>query len=305
MSSIRLTDNMSVILGHHPHFAHLPACNSLRIEDEAAVIIDTGASDVAKYQGKTEIVINTHFHKDHTILNHLFAEQAQLWVPSYSAEVFENPEKVPEYIGFHFLDPASQAELMTGEKFISGMRVHHTIQDGDVLDFGKTKLHVIHAPGHACDHIMLYEEKNGILFSTDVDMTPFGPWYGNPHSSMTRFVEDIEKVRAIQPAVLITSHMPEIYTENLDKLLDTYASKIDKRDERILNILREKPCTLEEVMEGRPIFRKHAPPVALNRLFDRLMTKHHMDRLVERGLIREEEGLYMLAEKTVHRSSHI
>lgn len=304
MNMLRLTDEMSVIFGHHPLFGNLPACNSLRIDGEVAVIIDTGASEVAEYQGKTEIVINTHFHKDHTILNHLFAEQAQLWVPAYSAEVFQNPEKVSEYTGIHLLDPESQQELIASGRFSANLQVHHTIQDGDVLDFGKTKLRVIHAPGHACDHIMLYEEKNGILFSTDVDMTPFGPWYGNPHSSIVRFVEDIEKIRAIRPAVLITSHMPQIYREDLDLLLDVYAGKIAKRDERILNILREKPCTLEEVMEGRPIFRKHAPPVALNRLFDMFMIKHHLERLVEQGLVREEEGIYMLAEQPVHSTSH-
>lgn len=292
---VRLSDTIDLIIGHNPLFSALHSTNGLRIRDEVNVILDTGSGDAALQQfvDSTDIVINSHYHGDHTSSNRLFVDKAEFWVPAYSAEIFRDPLAGEKYSG---------ADLVNEERPKRNpdevLRIHpaRELRDGDVLDFGKTKLHVILAPGHAMDHLIFYEEKEGILFSTDIDLAPFGPWYGNPHSSMKKFVQDIERIKEIGPRILVTSHMPEVYTDNLEERLDVYLSKIDKRDERILKILQENgPCTFEQIMEGRPVFRMHAPPVALNRLFDKIMITHHLERLIERGQIVKEGDLYRLA----------
>lgn len=41
------------------------------------------------------------------------------------------------------------------------------LRDGDEIDLGGRRLHVLHTPGHALDHICLLDEAAGILFAQD------------------------------------------------------------------------------------------------------------------------------------------
>lgn len=51
---------------------------------------------------------------------------------------------------------------------IEGMTTDHLIEGGDVLECGRLRLRVIHAPGHTRGHVVLYEMREGVLFSGDV-----------------------------------------------------------------------------------------------------------------------------------------
>jgi glyoxylase-like metal-dependent hydrolase (beta-lactamase superfamily II) len=62
--------------------------------------------------------------------------------------------------GFDRLSPRSPTQLLT---------------DGDTLDLGGRKLHVLHTPGHTVDGISLYDDASGALFGGDTIMA--GPIY--------------------------------------------------------------------------------------------------------------------------------
>ena len=49
------------------------------------------------------------------------------------------------------------------------------LADGDTLDLGSRKLHVLHTPGHTVDGISLYDDASGALFGGDTIMA--GPIY--------------------------------------------------------------------------------------------------------------------------------
>ena len=51
---------------------------------------------------------------------------------------------------------------------IGGMHTDHLLAHGDVLECGRLRLRVIHAPGHTRGHVVLYEMREGVLFSGDV-----------------------------------------------------------------------------------------------------------------------------------------
>jgi hydroxyacylglutathione hydrolase len=51
---------------------------------------------------------------------------------------------------------------------IEGMTTDHFLDTGDVIECGRIRLRVIHAPGHTEGHIVLYEMRESVLFSGDV-----------------------------------------------------------------------------------------------------------------------------------------
>ncbi|MFA6233269.1 MAG: MBL fold metallo-hydrolase [Bacteroidota bacterium] len=51
---------------------------------------------------------------------------------------------------------------------IEGMKTFTPLEPGDVLECGRLRLHIIHAPGHTKGHCVFYEMREGILLSGDV-----------------------------------------------------------------------------------------------------------------------------------------
>ena len=86
-----------------------------------------------------------------------------------------------------------------------------------------------------------------MLFSGDIDLTSFGPWYGNPFSDIDQFVASIRRLIEIAPGCIITSHAGLI-RENIRERLLSYLSVIEKRDDIILKLLKE-PHTLEQIVQ--------------------------------------------------------
>src|SRR5207244_11874187 len=50
--------------------------------------------------------------------------------------------------------------------------------DGETFDLGRVSVRVIHAPGHTRGHCCIAIEPDGVLYLGDIDLTSFGPYYG-------------------------------------------------------------------------------------------------------------------------------
>ena len=53
-------------------------------------------------------------------------------------------------------------------EYQSSPNPEYFLEDGELLDFGKSSLEVLFTPGHAPGHVSLYSQKNSILISGDV-----------------------------------------------------------------------------------------------------------------------------------------
>lgn len=62
---------------------------------------------------------------------------------------------------------------------------------------------VFPSPGHCQDHISLYNPKAGILFSGDNVLRTVTPWLGPPRSSLTQYVNSLEKLLELPGLKLI------------------------------------------------------------------------------------------------------
>ena len=79
-------------------------------------------------------------------------------------------------------------------------RVDLFLRGGMILNFGKTQMEVIHAPGHTRGHCAFYyfpEEK--VLFLGDYDLTRTGPYYADRASSIEDTLQSLERLKMFVP----------------------------------------------------------------------------------------------------------
>lgn len=131
-------------------------------------------------------------------------------------------------------------------------------EDGAVFDLGGRTVTVVHLPGHTAGHCGFLVEPDGFLFVADVDLTSFGPYYGDVGSSLAEFEASIGRLREIEARWYGTAHQKGVIegAEEFRSRLDAYAGVIQRREETLLKFL-DGPRTVEEIVEHRLVYRPH------------------------------------------------
>lgn len=299
MGLIPITKRVKFVAGENQ--ARFPFCNCLLIDDEVRAIIDTGAGDTTLQlvnPPAVDMVIYSHYHYDHVSGFKLFP-QAEVWahpldaVPMRSLKVFGyycGFELWPALMGRQGTPPMvwedKEFRMELGQQkfyYYYPLTVHQVFTDGHVFNLGETQIKAIHTPGHTAGHSAFYIEKDGILFSADIDANNWGPWYGNLHSDIDQYIDSIEKVIALQPKILLTCHEEPI-TQDIEERLRKYLNRIYERDERILNFLAE-PKTLREIATQNYIYHQHRAEIFL--FWEMLMAQKHLDHLIKAGQVNQ------------------
>ncbi len=162
---------------------------------------------------------------------------------------------------------------------------------------GGVRVRAHHLPGHTAGHSALVVESEGLAFIGDIDLTGFGPYYGDATSDLRQFRRSLQAVRELDARIWVTSHHRGVITERAAFLqaLERFAARIDERDERLLGYLREGPHTLQRLAERRLLY-----PVGFELPFveaaERRSIQMHLDALIEAGEVCQVgEGEYALA----------
>jgi len=266
-----------------------PYSTSLFIDDEVKGLVDTGvnSSQLKKLAKEVDIkiLINTHYHIDHIRGNWIFPA-ASLYAPSEDAPAINSFDKFLEMTGFK-KNPELLAYFEKRRKGFfdarENLKVRVRFKDNHEFNFGDTVLRVVHAPGHTPGHSCLFEQKEKILFSTDIDLTSFGPWYGNSASNVDDFMNSIETLHHLRPRVVATSHSgPFEGKDKIDLLFEKYIDVFYQREEKILDLLKTGR-TVDELVGKGIIYKKMNDPVNMYRFFETMMLEKHIERLVRIG----------------------
>ncbi len=270
-----------------------PFCNSLFIDDREKVIIDPGCGKepLKKLEAEKGIdtIINSHYHEDHTAFNYLFPE-AKLSVPADEAPCFSSLEKLLDFSGML----GTHLEEKWREIFLNTFNYRERIpdgefRDGDLLNFGDTTLQVIHTPGHTIGHSSFFFPDEKVLFMGDLDLTPFGPWYGDRVSDIDQTIASLQRLLTIPARIFITSHEVGILKGDITQQVEDYCAIIDKRENILLHFL-ETPRTVDEIVNQWIIYKKPRDPREYFEAGERGMITKHLDRLTKTGAVTIEEG---------------
>lgn len=267
-----------------------PYAHSLFIAGEQNVLIDSGAGPVLEsLVSETGQVVLSHFHRDHVARNSLFKD-ASFAIHHLDAPGVETAE------GFYRLSGLNQVKIETYWKMVNQVsfvptRMERYLEDGDRIGTGKASLTVLHLPGHTPGHCGFLAEEYGFVFAADIDLTVFGPWYGNPSSDLGQFRTSIRRLRLLKPELIATGHsLPE--AKDIDSKLAAYEEVLDRRDQKILRALKEKPLTLEQLTDHKLIYKRHNGQEVL-RYFEKQMVCKHLESLVDRKMAAlAREGYY-------------
>ncbi len=235
-------------------------------------------------------ILNSHCHEDHYAGNHLYPD-----IPWHchedDIEGFESLEKMLEIYGY---GPVIE------EEWISRLldKYHYTpradvvpFRDGDVFDLGgSVRVRAIHAPGHTRGQCFFWIEPQDMLYLADVDLSSFGPYYGDAWSDLEDFETTLDELEALTPQSWATFHHIGVLEEReaFDARYTRFRSMIGDRERRLLEFLDGAPRSLDEIAAHRFIYRPGDDVLFVDAVERRSMTMH-LVRMCAAGTVREVE----------------
>jgi len=171
-----------------------------------------------------------------------------------------------------------------------------SFEDGHVFELGGgVRIQVIHTPGHTRGHCAFRIEPDDVLYLGDIDLSSFGPYYGDAWSCLEDFERTLDSVRALEARYYATFHHIGVISERglfLERL-DRYAAVIGDREQRLLTYL-DAPRSMDEIVDHRFVYRPK-DAIAFADPVERRSMGQHLARLVAMGRVREVEPGQFLA----------
>jgi glyoxylase-like metal-dependent hydrolase (beta-lactamase superfamily II) len=240
-----------------------------------------------------DLVVLGHVHEDHMAGLHRLPH-APVYVHEADAAAARSWDGLARHYGY--------APAVLEGMHAKIEREFHYVPRPDALAYangaswdlgGGVTVRAIHAPGHTSGHCVLLVEPGGIAFIGDIDLSSFGPYYGDATSSLAAFRRTLAAVKDIPAKAWITSHHKGVITDRATflELLAAFASRLDAREEAIAAFLRTSPATLEELIAHRFVY-----PKELNELFyddvERRTIAQHLESLAQAGRARRDGEIW-------------
>lgn len=281
-----------------------PYGNSLLVEGpEETVLIDPslavserGGVPTANVNGRVDRMLISHAHEDHLAGCHLFAD-ATLCAHTEDLPAFHSLQGLLDVYGFGSeLQDTWGAQLV--EKFNYVARPDASgFADGTKFDLGGgLRIEVVHLPGHTRGHCAFLIEPEGVLFVADVDLSAFGPYYGDHWSDLEDFERSLARVREIDAASYVTFHHKGVVHSHDEfvRQVDSFTAVIGKREARLLEFLAE-PRSMDEIVRHRFIYRPGVEILWADHVEQRSMTMHLTRLLRDGGVAEMAPGLFRAA----------
>lgn len=270
--------------GKYPHG------NSLLVAGtEERVIVDPSLSlaDRADLPAADRI-LNSHCHEDHVAGNHRYPDAAchlhELDLPGLRS--------LDDFMAIYgmsdAIDRAFRRTVVDDFHFVPRPDAL-PFRDGTVFDLGRCRIRVLHAPGHTRGHSLFHVEPDDVLYLGDIDLSSFGPYYGDAWSSLEDFARTLAMAAGLRARWYATFHHvgvlegPVAFRERLAR----FAAVIDDREARLLAFLAA-PRTLAEIVAHRFVYRPGDAVLFADDVERRSMGQH-LDRLAAAGRVREVE----------------
>ena len=279
------------------HKSIYPYCNSIYVKG-GGVVIDPSSNrerlEEIRREEPIDMVFLSHWHEDHSKYMHLF-EDVTLCMHPLDAPPLSDLDL---FIDWYMHDRKTHKEsrefwvkVLEKEFRFKPRTPGKYLNDGDILDLGVASVEVIHTPGHSPGGLSFYFREEGVLFTGDLDLTSFGPWYGDLYSDIDQIISSVEKLRNIPAKFVLAGHQKGVFDGNPGHLWDKYLGVIQERENKLIDFLNE-PRDMTDIMNARIIYGRQKEPAADFDLIETVSMKKHLDILIRKGIARFDGEKY-------------
>ena len=264
---------------------------------DAMAVFDTPqvANRIPELLVDADLVILGHVHEDHMAGLHLMPR-----TPVHVHEADLDAARSFEGLSRHYGYPPPVLDKLRRKIEVD---FHYAPRpdavgyaDGAVWELGGVRVRAVHLPGHTAGHSVLLVEPQGIAFIGDIDLSSFGPYYGDATSNLADFRRSLARLREVPATAWITSHHKGVLQDRaqFDDMLQAFAARIDEREERLLQMLAAGPRTLQQLVQQRLLYPPQADDLWVECAEARSITQH-LDELVAAGRVRcDTQGCWRL-----------
>jgi glyoxylase-like metal-dependent hydrolase (beta-lactamase superfamily II) len=256
------TVNVYLLLGDPVTLIDTGTKIAFTVDDLWALIDRTGADP-----GSIQQLILTHRHMDHFGLGREIQARTGCQVISSvidgpfmadwrglavgSRELFRRSGKafgIPDDL-FEINEKWAREIVMAADPVASD----RLVREGDQVDAGGRRLHVIETPGHTEGLITFLDEASGVYFANDhvlAHITPNPDVYNydvdDLRSGLPDYIDSLHKVRDLPVTLVLPGHGVEMI--DLAGRVDEVLFHHQERAEKIAGMVAEKPCSIFEVV---------------------------------------------------------
>ena len=291
---------VTILFGHEQ--GKYPYGNSFLVQgSQQSVIVDPCLGMVVRRDQlpTVDMVIHSHTHEDHISGTHLF--RGIPWLAHEDDAL--GLESLDGLMTMYGLPPETDAafrvEVEENFYYPHGGEVTR-FRHGDVFDLGGVTLEVIHTPGHTRGHCCFLvtwgdTASERLVYLGDIELTGFGPYYGDAWSSLADFEKSMDLLRQVDAHWWLTFHHKGLVEgrETFLAMLDKFESMIDDREQRLLTYLAE-PRSIDEIVAHRFVYRPGQTGTFIDSV-EKISMSQHLDRLMRQGRVAQKQDTYVVA----------
>ncbi len=275
--------------------AHFSSCAGIIVRSKGGkVFIDTnmGAKETPELleQEKPDAAIITHYHLDHSVWTRYVADHstARILIPKREEAYLTSLD----FIISHTAGPFGMAKPWTD--FVVNHRGYRPLTSYECYT-EKTSFQdlvpemvILETPGHSPSHSSFYFPDDKILFSGDVGLDRFGPWYGWADCDIKALVESVLRLDGLSVNLVLTSHGGIINNKTRNAFFSCI-SHILEREKKIIHWL-DKGMDKKDIIEQGVFYTDkenvREPFRSFLAMWDTAMYAHHEALIKEGGLTR-------------------
>lgn len=228
--------------------------------EECRIAMDKAVHELDIDLEETDILI-THVHSDHSgLTGYLARPETKIYIDEYAYNSLNQGSELSSYYadfirqsGLMAMGLPQDLSLHPGYLYRSDPVGHVTVaREGDLIHAGDFTLRCVMTPGHAPDHICLYDQEHKILFSGDHilgGITPNNTIWDSPweirNDYLGEYFESLEKVQEMDVELTLPGHR-SILTDCRGRIEELKLHH-HNRLQNVLDILGNKSMTGAQV----------------------------------------------------------
>ncbi|MFH1481325.1 MAG: MBL fold metallo-hydrolase [Pseudomonadota bacterium] len=270
-------------------------CSGIIIHSSPKVFVDTNLGQAVTrdllISEKPDIVIITHYHPDHSPLGYLVLEytDAELFIPEGEEACFSSLDFLIEHTAAPLGVSEAWKNVVVDMLHFKEVHQFRSYDRDSNFRLNSIKMELIRTSGHSPSHTSFWFPEEKIIFSGDMGIDRFGPWYGWADCDLRDYIESLMRLKSLEAKVLLTSHGGIIH-KNIEDSFTHCLREILHREDRIGEMLEKGRLKEDIIREGvcyKNKMRVNEPMRSILFMWESVMVDHHLKQMAEGGLRRE------------------